>query len=354
MVAAATGTPSWAVASMAYGAGWRRGTATRCARAAPTPEAEPQHDHRRVVDQVAQLEPGTQPDEEERAEEALGDREQLLGDPPRLADRGHREAGAKPASIRETCIATARAAIANSAVRLTRSSTANCRSSETACTRSRTPLRSTDRSGQEEDAAGDQHDRGAERGAGDVVRGRSPAGAGRCRPRRRPRPAAGARPRGGPSSPRESTIGSTSAAEDDAISTAYKRGVGDADEPRDGVPEDAGRDADHGRADQPGAQGGAQPRVADRDVGAGHEHHQHEAGIAEEGEGRVARVEHPEAGDAEHDARQQLAEDDRQVPAPRGGEQRVRPGRPRRRSPGRGTTRPDARPGLVEPSSRSP
>ena len=37
MVAAATGTPSWAPASMAYGAGWRSRAGTRCASVAPSP-----------------------------------------------------------------------------------------------------------------------------------------------------------------------------------------------------------------------------------------------------------------------------------------------------------------------------
>ena len=102
--------------------------------------------------------------------------------------------------------------------------------------------------------------------------------------------------------------------------------MGDADELGDAVAEEARGDADHGHPDQPGPQRRAQPRVADRDVGAGHEHHQHEAGVAEEGEGRVARVEDPEAGDAEHHAGQQLAEDDREVPAPRRRQERDRPG----------------------------
>ena len=93
MAAAATGTPSWALASMAYGAGWRSGTATRWASVAPTPRPSPSTTIEGWCTRSPQLQPGAEPDEEERPEEALGDREQLLGDAARLADRGDGQAG---------------------------------------------------------------------------------------------------------------------------------------------------------------------------------------------------------------------------------------------------------------------
>ena len=130
-----------------------------------------------------------------------------------------------------------------------------------------------------------------------------------------------------------------------------QRGVGDADEPGDGVPEDAGGDTDHGSPDErrcaaPGAAAGRGPGRGCRPRTS-----PARSRAAEEGERRVARVEHPEA--ARRRARRRPAArrgrpEGASAAAWRGAD---RPGRPRRRSPGRGTTRPDARPArAVEPS----
>ncbi|MPM52204.1 hypothetical protein SDC9_98960 [bioreactor metagenome] len=83
------------------------------------------------------------------------------------------------------------------------------------------------------------------------------------------------------------------------------------------------------RPDQQGSQhadpqAGAQRRVPDRHVRAGHEHHQAEADLGEEGEGVVGGVQHPQAGGTEQQPDTELADDDRQVRGP--GEGQHRPG----------------------------
>jgi hypothetical protein len=45
-----------------------------------------------VARQVAQVQRGPQPDEEQRPQETLGDGEQLMGQPSWFADRGHGQA----------------------------------------------------------------------------------------------------------------------------------------------------------------------------------------------------------------------------------------------------------------------
>ena len=125
MAAAATGTPSWALASRAYAGCWRSGTAARCASAAPTPSPSP----RPAIDGWSTRSPSWSPAPSQTKK--TGPKKPSVTANSCLATRrGSPTAAtaspeAKPASISDTCTATARAAIANSAVRLTRSSTAN-------------------------------------------------------------------------------------------------------------------------------------------------------------------------------------------------------------------------------------
>ena len=59
------------------------------------PEQQPEQDQRRLLGQIADVQRGAEPDEEQRAEEALGEREQLLGQPARLPDGRDDEAEAR-------------------------------------------------------------------------------------------------------------------------------------------------------------------------------------------------------------------------------------------------------------------
>ena len=88
-VAAATGTPSWAAASAPSGDRLPGQPHRRGGRAtAPTPSSSPSPMYDGWCAEVAQVERGAEPDEEQRAEEALGEGEELLGQPARLTDRG--------------------------------------------------------------------------------------------------------------------------------------------------------------------------------------------------------------------------------------------------------------------------
>ncbi len=59
-------------------------------------QRQPEQDQPRVRAQLADLQRGAQPDEEQRAEEALGDAEQLAAQPARLAHRGEHQPEGKP------------------------------------------------------------------------------------------------------------------------------------------------------------------------------------------------------------------------------------------------------------------
>ena len=225
MVAAATGTPSWALASMAYDAGWRRAIAARWASAAPTPRQTPST----IIDGWST-----------RSRSCSAAPSQTKNSGPK-----------KPSVTANSCLATRRG-------------------SPTAAT-----ARPGDEAGEHQrDVHGDRERRHREhRGEAhpeldcelpvlrDVVhpacggRCARPARAGPGRGRRRPcttasrserrsrdvvgvddqrqqhdaqrvgdrRPGEAGRRRRGRSAPSESTVGSTMAAEDDAISTAYTR-----------------------------------------------------------------------------------------------------------------------------------
>ena len=59
-------------------------------------QRHPQPDERRWLAEVAQLQGGAEPDEEERTEEALGQPEELPGQAAGLADRGNDEPSRSP------------------------------------------------------------------------------------------------------------------------------------------------------------------------------------------------------------------------------------------------------------------
>ena len=59
-------------------------------------QQHPQRDVRRVRAQIPQVQRRAQPDEEQRTEKALGEREQLPGQPAGLADTGHRHPEREP------------------------------------------------------------------------------------------------------------------------------------------------------------------------------------------------------------------------------------------------------------------
>ena len=194
--------------------------ATRWAARRARAEQQPKPDEGRAVAEVAQVERRAEPDEEQRPEQPLGDREQLLGHPARLADRGGDQAEAEPGQQDRDVRRLASAARPNSTIRLIRSSRANSRFSESRCTRRRQPLSSTQRSASERDRGAGDHRQRAER---------RPSGVGRVDGQRQRDDAGGVgerdlraagRARAAPPSRSESTIGRISAADDDAISTA--------------------------------------------------------------------------------------------------------------------------------------
>ena len=221
-VAAATGTPSCAPANAPTSIGWPIARIAACAKYRPHPEHDPEADVGRVVDQVAQVQRRAQPDEEQRSEKAFGHREQLVGQSPRLSDRGHCEAEREPGQHdRDVRLAGQRRQREQDAqldpefqgelrvVRRVDARVPGCR-----CVPGNAARRTARR----------RRSRPRERRPPPEPRGRDrwPTGGRRCRPRRRSRPAATSGARPDPTDPSESTMGRTSAADDDAISTPYR------------------------------------------------------------------------------------------------------------------------------------
>ena len=297
MAAAATGTPSWALASKAYGAGWRSGTAARWASTAPRPSPTPSTTIEGWWTSSTELEAGAEPDEEDRSEEALGHREELLGHPAGLADRGdgqaRHETGEHQGDVQRDRQGRHREDRGQADPQLDRELPVL----RDAVHPSAYAAALDGAQSEEEDPSGQQHDHGSERRAGDVVRvdhQRQQDDAGGVGDRDLGQELHDVMPAEAQRVDDREHQGGRRRRHQDGV----QRGMGDADEPRRGVPQHAGRDADGRRPRQSGAQRRAQARVADGHPCARDEHHQHEAGVAEEGERRVARVQHPEAGDA--------------------------------------------------------
>ena len=127
MVAAATGTPSWALASRAYDAGWRRsdgrpgGRGRRRRRGRP--RARSSTGGRRGSPSCSVAPSQTKNNGPKKPSVTANSCLATRRGSPTAATASPET---KPASISETCTATASAAIANTSARLTRSSTANC------------------------------------------------------------------------------------------------------------------------------------------------------------------------------------------------------------------------------------
>ena len=120
----------------------------------------------------------------------------------------------------ETCVATARAARPNSAARLKRSSSANFRCSEIRCTRRRSPEFSTRRSSTKSTPA-HAITASAPTAARPACAGSTASGTATMHSVSAIATCGSSSSTVGPVSPSESTIGSTSAADEEAISTAY-------------------------------------------------------------------------------------------------------------------------------------
>ena len=296
MVAAATGTPSWAAASMAQRrpADAERAERRGARRTAPTPRQTPST----IIDGMAgrgraDLERGAEPDEEQRAEEALGDREQLLGHPPRLADRRDREpddeAGQHDRHVQRHRQRGHREQHGQADPQLERERAAPRRRRGPAPAR---PLRSTRREQRRttrprrRPARRPPRARRAPAWAGSIASGSSDD-AGRVGDRDLREQLEHVR---SPPSPSESDDRQDQRRRRRRHQHGVQRRVVGADQREHGVPERRTATAPTTTArTHADPQRGPQPPVADRHVGAGHEHHQREADVGQEGERRVAR-----------------------------------------------------------------
>ena len=163
-----------------------RSTASRCAPAsAPTPSSNPStiSDGCSARSRTSSEAPSQM--KNNGAEESLGHREQLLGQPSRFPDRRDHQAEGEARQHDRDVGPAAIAASPNRIARLIRSSRANLRRSESRCSRAADPELSSVRSTKNStDRAADD---GAPHPAPPAPRapGRSPTAAPRCRPRRR-------------------------------------------------------------------------------------------------------------------------------------------------------------------------